>query len=108
MWWPGIAGDVKGIVASCDHCQHFKLSQRKEPLVTTPLPDLLWQRIGVDLCQFERHEYLFMVDNHSSWFEILHLTTTTSSAVIAKMKDVFATLGLPQEVFSDNWHPVCV
>ena len=102
MWWPGIAGDVKSIVASCDHCQTFKPSQRKEPLVTTPLPDLPWQRIGVDLCQFERHEYLVMVDYHSRWIEILHLTTTTSSAVIAKMKDVFARLGLPQEVFSDN------
>ena len=72
--------------------------------MTTPLPDLPWQRIGVDLCQFERHEYLVMVaiDSHSRWIEILHLTTTTSSAVISKMKDVFARLGLPQEVFSDN------
>ena len=102
VWWPGIAGDVKSIVASCDHCQTFKPSQRKEPLVTTPLPDLPWQRIGVDLCQFERHEYLIIVDYHSRWIEIIHLTTTTSSAVIAKMKDVFARLGLPQEVFSDN------
>ena len=96
VWWPGIAGDVKSIVASCDHCQTFK------PLVTTPLPDLPRQRIGVDLCQFERHEYLVMVDYHSRWIEILHLTTTTSSAVIAKMKDEFARVGLPQEVFSDN------
>ena len=93
MWWPGIAGDVKSIVASCDHCQTFK-----------PLPDLPWQRISVDLCQFEHHEYLVMVDYHSRWIEILHLRTTTSSAVIAKMKDVFARLGLPQEVFSDNRH----
>ena len=79
-----------------------RASQRKEPLVTTPVPDLHWQRIGVDLCQFERHEYLVMVDYHSRWIEILHLTTATSSAVIAKMKDVFASLGFPQEVFSDN------
>ena len=67
MWWPGIAGDVKNIVASCDHCQTFKPSQRKEPLVTTPLPDLPWQKIGVDLCQFERHEYLVMAVYHSRW-----------------------------------------
>ena len=43
-----------------------------------------------------------MVDYHSRWIEILHLTTMTFSAVIAKMKDVFARLGLPQEVFSDG------
>ena len=52
VWWPGIAGDVKSIVASCNHCQTFKPSQCNEPLVMTPLPDLPWQRIGVDLCQF--------------------------------------------------------
>ena len=49
-----------------------------------------------------------MVDYHSRWIEILHLTTTTSSAVIAKMKDVFARLGLPQEVFSDNGPQSCL
>ena len=43
-----------------------------------------------------------MVDYHSRWIEILHLKIATSSAVIAKMKDVFARLGLPQEVLSDN------
>ena len=43
-----------------------------------------------------------MVENHSRWTEILHLTTTTSSAVIAKTKDVFARLGLPQGEVSDN------
>ena len=77
-----------------------RASQRKEPLVKTPVPDLPWQRIGVGLCQ--RHEYLVMVAYHSKWIEILHLTTVTSSAVIAKMMDVFARLGFPQEIFSDN------
>ena len=43
-----------------------------------------------------------MVYYHSRWIEILHITTTTSPAVIAKMKDMFARLGLPQEGFSDN------
>ena len=52
MWWPGIAGDVKSIVASCGHCLTFKPSQHKEPLIT-PLPDLPWQKTGVNLCQFE-------------------------------------------------------
>ena len=60
---PGMAGDVKSIVASWDHCQTFKPSQRKEPLVTTPLPDLPWQRIGVDLCQLS-------VMSISSWLII--------------------------------------
>ena len=43
-----------------------------------------------------------MVDYHSRWIEILHLTTATSSDAIAKMKDLFTRLGLPQEVFSDD------
>ena len=57
--------------------------------MTTPLPNLPWQRIGVDLCQCENLVYLVMVDYYSRWIEM-------------KMKDVFARLGLPQEVFSDN------
>ena len=38
VWWPEITRDVKRTVAACEHCQTFKPSQPKEPLLTTPLP----------------------------------------------------------------------
>ena len=42
------------------------------------------------------------MDYYSRWIEIKYLSSTTSAAVIHKMKDIFATNGIPSVVHSDN------
>ena len=102
VWWPGLTADVKRIVSVCEHCQTARPTQRKEPLLPTPLPQGPWQRVGADLCQFKGMDYLVMADYYSRWIEVLRLYKTTAKAVINKMKDVFARFGAPKEVVSDN------
>ena len=102
VWWPGISRDIKSIVAMCDHCQTYKPKQHKEPLMTTPLPSAPWQKIAIDLCMNNGQNYLIVVDYYSRWIEILHVSITTSSACIAKLKDVFSRFGIPSELISDN------
>ena len=36
------------------------------------------------------------------WIEVLHVKSTTKAACMAKMKDVFAHFGFPEEIVSDN------
>ena len=43
VWWPGITRDIKRIVGACDHCEVNRPSQKKELLMTTPLPTGSWQ-----------------------------------------------------------------
>ena len=102
VWWPEITKDVKRIVAACEHCQTFKPSQPKEPLLTTPLPSRPWEKLGIDLCLYGGQNYLVMVDYYSRWIEVLHVKSTTTAACVAKMKDVFARFGFPEEIVSDN------
>ena len=102
VWWPEITKDVKRIVAACEHCQTFKPSQPKEPLLTTPLPSRPWEKLGIDLCLYGGQNYLVMVDYYSRWIEVLHVRSTTTAACVAKMKDVFARFGFPEEIVSDN------
>ena len=89
-------------MAACEHCQTFKPSQPKEPLLTTPLPSRPWEKLGIDLCLYGGQNYLVIVDYYSRRIEVLHLKSTTTAACVAKMKDVFARFGFPEEIVSDN------
>ncbi len=102
VWWPNITNDIKRHISLCSHCTELKPTQRHEPLMPTPLPQGPWQRVGVDLCLCKGKDYLVMCDYYSRWIEVLHLTSTTSTAVISRLKDVFARFGVPIEVISDN------
>lgn len=60
------------------------------------------ERVGTDLFQLNKHTYLLIVDCFSRYPEVIRLTTTTSSSVIAALKSVFSRHGIPQTLISDN------
>ena len=76
--------------------------QRKEPLITTPLPDWPWKTIGTDLFELEKKHYLLVVDYFSRFPEVILLKSTTSTVVITALKSIFSGYGIPEEVRSDN------
>uniref|UniRef100_H3BG27 Gypsy retrotransposon integrase-like protein 1 n=1 Tax=Latimeria chalumnae TaxID=7897 RepID=H3BG27_LATCH len=88
VWWPGIGKNILETIAACEFCQENKPTQRKEPLMTTPLPD--------------KQHYLIMIDYFSRYLEIAHLPDTTSQATINRLKNVFARWGCPDELVTDN------
>lgn len=94
VWWPGIASDMKRLVSSCKHCNIHRPSQNKEPLITTPLPDLPWQKLAADLCELKGRHYLIVIDYFSRWLEILELPKTTSETIIQKLKGIFTRFGI--------------
>jgi len=88
--WPGIVRDIQNKVSTCDFCQENLATQRKEPLITTPLPERAWKKIGADLCKHEGKQFLVVIDYYSRFPEIAFISSTTRDAVINKLKDIFA------------------
>ena len=66
-------------------------------------PSRVWQIVGTALFVINRETYLFVSDYYSKLpFVYVIQSPVTSTAVIAKIKSLFAEQGVPQRVISDN------
>lgn len=102
VYWLGITAQVQSTVESCNHCQKYRNTQQKEPLISTPLPTRPWERIAADLCDYGNDTYLIVVDYYSRYIEMTKLFRTTSVNVIQAMMEFFARWGVPETLMSDN------
>ena len=62
----------------------------------------MWQRLHIDFAEKDGNNFLVVIDSHSKWLEVKHMTSTTSQRTIAVLRDLFSSYGLPDEVVSDN------
>ena len=102
VWWIGINRDIKETVEQCKHCSIHRNSQRREPLISTNMPNYPWEHIAADLFVLKGENYLVVVDYYSRYPEIVHLIDTTSQGVICKIKSIFARWGIPSQLTTDN------
>ena len=102
VWWPHISQDVKDYISSCRYCLEKQPSQRKEPLISSALPNYPFERISADICELNNEHYLVVTDAYSRYLEIAYLPQLTSTIVINKLKNIFARHGIPMTVISDN------
>ena len=103
VFWPGMTAALKNHVNQCDVCRTFEMSQQKEKLYPHEVPDKPWSKVAVDLFEFSNRHYLVTVDYYSNFWKVDRMeSSTTSKAVISKLKQHFARHGIPDKVFSDN------
>lgn len=102
IFWPGMSAEVKEMIAICETCRTYERSQQKETLMSHPIPLRPWEQVSVDLFEFDKKEYLITVDSYSNFWEVDKMSSTTSKAIISKLKSHFARYGCPDRLISDN------
>lgn len=103
MFWPGMSAQIANAVASCSICNKYQGSQQKEPMIVQELPNLPWQKIGIDIFTFAGQSHVIMVDYFSNFIEFsAPLRDLSAAEVIIHLKSQFARYGIPQQVVSDN------
>lgn len=102
VWWPGLDAEIENRVRSCRVCQAVQKTPAVAPLHPWRWPERVWQRIHIDFAEKDKQYFLVLVDSHSKWLEVKHMSSITSANTIEVLRDLFANYGLPEECVSDN------
>ena len=105
-WWPRMDSDIEIEVKGCHNCQQNQPMPPKSELHPWKWPERPWSRLHIDYAgPFLGKMFLIVVDSHSKWMEVFPLNNATTHATIEKLRQAFATHGLPDKVVSDNGTP---
>lgn len=103
VYWPNIDKDVTDFVQQCSRCASSARAPVKSKLYSWPKAKQVWSRAHIDYAgPFQGHNYLVVVDSFSKWPEIFIMTSTTSAATIAKIREINGRFGLMDIIVSDN------
>lgn len=102
LYWPNMSAQIEKMVLQCEVCNQHRNSNQREPLLSHPIPNRPWARVGTDLFHYNGSEFLLCVDYFSKFPELMKLKDTTSHRVILAIKSMFARHGIPDVLISDN------
>jgi transposase InsO family protein len=103
VWWPGMDSEIESKVCGCSTCQLDRPSPAKAPLHPWEWPSRPWSRVHMDHAgPFMGKIYLILIDAHSKWMEVKIVASTSTENTIAKLREIFATHGIPEQLVSDN------
>lgn len=105
VFWPGITSDIEKMVLSCNTCQTYAKSNPREPLTPHEVPQLPWEKIGIDFKSMGNQDFIVIIDYFSKFTIVNKLHNKTAQSVITALKNTFAIQGLAMEIFSDNGPP---
>ncbi|XP_055633598.1 uncharacterized protein K02A2.6-like [Toxorhynchites rutilus septentrionalis] len=103
VYWPSLDDDIIGYVKSCHHCAtSAKTPPRSAPL-SWPKSSKPWERVHMDYAgPIDGEYFLIVVDSYSKWPEMIQTRSTTTEATVGILNDVFARMGMPKTLVSDN------
>ncbi|RUS87639.1 hypothetical protein EGW08_004624 [Elysia chlorotica] len=101
VFWPGMTAEIKQMADNCTACQETKPRNQKESLKQHAKGASPWEKVATDLFHIKGRDYLVLVDYFSNFIEVDYLPSTTSKAVISKLKSHFARYGIPKILISD-------
>uniref|UniRef100_A0A6B0V714 RNA-directed DNA polymerase n=1 Tax=Ixodes ricinus TaxID=34613 RepID=A0A6B0V714_IXORI len=102
IYWPGMSEDIKRLVLSCPICESKQKKPPSEPLMMKEVPKLPWERVAIDLFDFNGKTNIAIVESYSGFIDNSELRNASSSEVIAALKRWFSTHGIQRILESDN------
>lgn len=105
IFWPGMNNDIDKFIESCAICLRHRRANTKQPLQPHVIPDLPWQKVGMDLFNLDSKNYLIIVDYYSQYFEVSQVNSYNAQTVVTQCKSIFSRHGIPCQIISDGGPP---
>ena len=101
VFWPGLTSQLQQLRRNCTPCEEIAPSQPNPP--PTPIIDPVYpfQQVCSDYFKYSGRNYLVVVDRYSGWPSVYRLTGG-SAPLIKKLREIFVTFGIPEELASDG------
>ena len=100
-FWLGMTADIKFMVASCQECQPFQLTQRMEPQIRT-MTSRPFEAVSVDLGYLNGTHHLVLMNRYSGWPHVKPLKKLDTASVTSTLEDWFLDYGKPVSLRSDG------
>ena len=92
---------LKKKVKDCTICHDYAPAQHKEPLITSPIPDLPWAMAASDIFTFASEQVLVLVDYYLEYIEVTKLKDLTFQQTIQTREEHFGRHGIPARLTTD-------
>ena len=102
VYWPSMAQSIENLISSCDLCNTFANSNKKEPIIQHEIPPRAFEKVGCDVLELNGKNYLVLIDYFSKWICCKYLPSKNSSTIVSKWIEIFADHGVPREIIADN------
>ena len=102
VWWPNMDEEIEKKVKFRTVCQNVRSSPPSAPLIPWKWATRPFQRIHIDFCQKGPDQFLVVIDSHSKWLEVRHMSSTTTERTVGELRLIFVQHDLPEKVVSNN------
>lgn len=101
-FWKGMGEDIRNIVEGCKVCAQFHRNNQKEPLIQDTIPRYPLQRVGIDLFELGRKDFIAVYDAYSNYLAVRPLESKSAEHIVSKLESLFDQIGYPTTISSDN------
>ena len=111
FWWPGIIGDVKRYVMSCDKCQRTlpRGKIRKIPLGQVAIFQPAFKRVAIDLIgpmipmsEKKNRFVLVQIDYCTNYPHAIPLKDIRSETIVDALWEIWSQVGIPESIITDR------
>ena len=86
LWWPNLDAEIEQMVKNCEVCQSVWKVPPRAPLYPWRWPTRVWQRVHIGFAEKDGNSFLGLVDSHSKWIEVAHMTSTSAKSTIDQLR----------------------